>query len=223
MADFRAILVNSGLLHERTSGHTGPTGHAPTKDNLNSGLEYSWPVTSGESTVVPLVTARRHTELPVTAVTTANTGVVTACHHQKASQGQELRKPGTSGTTVTTEIDVFPHINEEERVAIAIELGGVPEIYAPAFAQLQTQAPPEVPLERWHQFINDAGIFLDRWGDEAERLGWRAEELFGLHPDAPIARCDRMGLLWTLKGERVVELTPTEARLLGGLTFHRKG
>ena len=115
-------------------------------------------------------------------------------------------------------------IDEAEREAIAIELGGrVPEIYALAFAQLQTQAPPEVPLERWHQFINDAGIFLDRWGDEAERLGWRAEELFGLHPDAPIARCDRMGLLWTLKGERVVELTPTEARLLGGLTFHRKG
>jgi hypothetical protein len=29
-----------------------------------------------------------------------------------------------------------------------------------------------VPLERRHQFINDAGIFLDQWGHEAERLGW---------------------------------------------------
>ena len=68
--------------------------------------------------------------------------------------------------------------DEVEREAIAIELGGVPIIYASAFAHLQAHAPPEVPIERWHQFINDAGIFLDQWGCEAERLGWRAEELF---------------------------------------------
>jgi hypothetical protein len=61
----------------------------------------------------------------------------------------------------------------------------VPEIYAPAFARLQAHAPPEVPLQRQHQFINDAGIFLDQWGYVAERLGWRAEDLFGLHPVAP--------------------------------------
>jgi hypothetical protein len=33
------------------------------------------------------------------------------------------------------------------------------------------------------------------WADGAEQLGWTLEELFGLHPDAPIARYDRMGLL----------------------------
>jgi hypothetical protein len=27
-----------------------------------------------------------------------------------------------------------------------------------------------VPLERWQEFINDAGIFLDKWGHEAEQL-----------------------------------------------------
>jgi len=113
-------------------------------------------------------------------------------------------------------------VDEAERAAIAIELGGVPEVYAPAFAQLQVQAPPEVPLERWHQFRNDAGIFLDQRGREAERLGWRPEELFGLHPDAHLIRYDRMGLIWMLKGERVVALTATEAKFSGGLTFYRK-
>jgi hypothetical protein len=119
--------------------------------------------------------------------------------------------------------EISPEIDETEREAIAIELGGVPEIYASAFAQLQSHAPPEVPVERRHQFIYDAGIFLDQWGHDAERLGWAAEALFGLHPLAPMARSDRMGLVWMLKGERVVTLTATEARLSGGLTFYRKG
>jgi hypothetical protein len=119
--------------------------------------------------------------------------------------------------------EISPQIDETEREAIAIELGGVPEIYALAFAQLQAHAPPEAPLERWHEFINDAGIFLDQWGRDAERLGWTAEDLFGLHPVAPMARYDRMGLIWLLKGERVVALTTTGARLSGGLTFYRTG
>jgi hypothetical protein len=54
-------------------------------------------------------------------------------------------------------------------------------------------------------------------------LAGRAAALFGLHPDAPMARYDRMGLIWMLKGERVVEVTATGARLSGGLTFDRKG
>ena len=102
-------------------------------------------------------------------------------------------------------------------------LGGVPAIYASAFARLQAQPPVEVPRDRWHQFINDAGRFLDRWGRQAEAFGWQPEELIGLDPHAPMARYDRMGLIWMLKGEYVVALTATEAKLSGGLTFYRKG
>ena len=98
----------------------------------------------------------------------------------------------------------------------------MPTVYALAFAQIQANAPPEVPLERRHQFINDAGIFLDQWGHEAERLGWTAEALFGLHPAAPLARYDRMGLIWMPKGECVVALTATGARLSDGLRFYRE-
>ena len=115
-----------------------------------------------------------------------------------------------------------PKIDEAEREAIAIELGGVPAIYASRFARLQAQPPAEVPRDRWHQFINDAGLFLDPWGRQAEALGWRPEELFGLDPDAPMARYDRMGLIWMLHGETVIDITATAARLSGGLTFYRK-
>jgi hypothetical protein len=108
------------------------------------------------------------------------------------------------------------HVDELEREAIAIELGDVPVPYAPEFARLQAQPPAEVPRQRWDQFINHAGVFFDHWGKRAEALGWRAEELFGLHPIAPMARYDRMGLLWILKDEQVVSLTATGARLSGG-------
>ena len=94
---------------------------------------------------------------------------------------------------------IGPEIDEAEREAIAIELGGVPIIYASEFARLQAHPPAEVPRDRWDQFINDAGLFFDRWGKQAEALGWRADELFGLDPIAPMARYDRMGLIWMLR------------------------
>jgi hypothetical protein len=103
----------------------------------------------------------------------------------------------------------------------AIELGGS-AVYASAFAQVQARPPAEVPRDRWDQFINDAGLFLDRWGRQAEAFGWRPDELFGLHPDAPMARYDRMGLIWMLRGETVLDISETAASLSGGLTFYRK-
>jgi hypothetical protein len=116
---------------------------------------------------------------------------------------------------------ISPEIDRAEREAIAIELGSVPTIYASEFARLQTHPPAEVPRDRWDQFINDAGLFFDRWGKQAEALGWRPDELFGLDPVAPIARCDRMGLIWMLHGETVIDITARAARFSGGLTFYR--
>jgi hypothetical protein len=70
-----------------------------------------------------------------------------------------------------------------------------------------------------YQFLNGAGLFLDSFGLEAERLGWRPDELLGLHPSAPVARHDCMGLVWILRGRRVTELTDKLVRLLGGLAY----
>ena len=164
-------------------------------------------------------TGLSHCNYSVTGATGQN------CSYQENKQNEPVAAPvadPVAACSAFVEASEF-EINPAEREAIAIELGGVPAVYASAFARLQAQPPAEVPRDRWHQFINDAGLLLDYWGKQAEALGLRSEELFGLDPDAPMARYDRMGLIWMLHGERVVEITATEARLSGGLTFYRKG
>jgi hypothetical protein len=98
----------------------------------------------------------------------------------------------------------------------------IPDIYASALTQLQVGLPADVLLPRWRRFITDARAFLATWGRQAEALDWTASDLFGLDPVAPMARYDGMGLIWFLKGERVVALTTTEARFSGGLAFRRR-
>jgi hypothetical protein len=109
-----------------------------------------------------------------------------------------------------------------ERAAIVEHDGGIPRAYADEFARLQQWCPAGVPEVRWRQFINDGGVFLDRWGDEALRRGWQPSDLFGLDPVMPMARYDRMGLLWLLHGQTVSALRATEAALSGGHVYRRK-
>jgi hypothetical protein len=61
---------------------------------------------------------------------------------------------------------------------------------------------------------------------QAEALGWRADELFGLDDAAPLARYDRMGLVWMIDGNPVVAITDIAAtiRMPAGnlLKFYRR-
>ena len=82
-------------------------------------------------------------------------------------------------------------------------------------------------MERdWRQLIDDAGHFLDRWGAEASRLGWKPLDMFGVHPLAPAARYDVMGLALLIRGGEVVGLDERSAtiRAPGGslLTYLRR-
>jgi len=99
----------------------------------------------------------------------------------------------------------------------------LPEVYQKAMVAIEAACPNGVPVERWQRALADAGSFFALWGDTAERLGWTADDLFGLHPTAPLSRMDHMGLIWLLKGERVVLLTATEARLDRGNAYYRRG
>jgi hypothetical protein len=94
-----------------------------------------------------------------------------------------------------------------------------PSSYAPALAALRANCPACVPEDRWHQAIVDAKAFTSKWGAKAQAFGWTARDLFGL-PDVPdrprasyqrLSRYDQTGLVWLLKGRRVIELTKDNA------------
>jgi hypothetical protein len=86
---------------------------------------------------------------------------------------------------------------------------------------LESRCPDLVPLDRWQQAVADGKTFLSRWGDQAQALGWTAKDLFGLltvpgHAKPTfnrLSRYDETGLIWLLKGRRVVALTEGTAAI----------
>ena len=102
----------------------------------------------------------------------------------------------------------------EERAAL-IEYGaGVPREWAEGFARLDMASPPRgLDQRRWRTLIDDGGRFLDQWGAEAARLGWSALDVFGVHPVAPNARYDAMGLVLLINGGEVISIKSDRATI----------
>ena len=113
----------------------------------------------------------------------------------------------------------------EERAGIVEHDGGVPSEWAEGFARLDLMKPPAgFDRGRWRQLIDDGGRFIDRWAATAAATGWSASDVFGLHPDAPAARYDGMGLVPLICGGEVIAIEAGHAtiRTLGGacLTYY---
>ena len=53
--------------------------------------------------------------------------------------------------------------------------------FAEALAALEAECPAYIDGKRWQQCVEDGRRFLTVWGEQAQALGWTAEELFGLH------------------------------------------
>ena len=114
----------------------------------------------------------------------------------------------------------------DERAAI-ITANGVPEEWAVGFAKLCVMTKPAGYNERrWEQLVNDGGLFLDHFGGQAAALGWRAVDVFGVHPNVPATATHCMGLVPLINGGQVVAITADSARLqtpLGAIqTFQRR-
>jgi len=108
-----------------------------------------------------------------------------------------------------------------------------PARYSWVLTALDAGCPDLVPVNRWQLAVDDARAFLERWGDQAEALGWTARDLFGLHqPPTPphptysqLSRYDETGLIWLLQGRPVVALTETTAAIqnpTGAITTYRR-
>lgn len=105
--------------------------------------------------------------------------------------------------------------SEDERAAIIEYKAGVPRTWAEGFARLHPDHPPaDVPPQRWQQFVDDCGQFLDGgFAATAAALGWGTYDLFGCDRDRPFARIDQCGLLWLLNGAWLIALTAETATI----------
>ena len=87
-----------------------------------------------------------------------------------------------------------------------------------------------IAVTTWQEFLADADRFFIRWGDGTELSYWTDADLFGVHPTAPSARYDAMGLLLLMRGGEVTHLRQDSAviRGLSGVSLvyrkaHRSG
>jgi hypothetical protein len=86
--------------------------------------------------------------------------------------------------------------------------GPIPIDWVQGVAYLDPDRPPnDVPRHRWRQFV--CKNFLsspEKWAERAAGLGWDAMALFGCAPKRPLDHFGSAGLLWAIKGGRLIEL-----------------
>ena len=206
MTDWSSALASAFQQHIEISGSSGSAGSHGRKDTLSSGI-------GGRNAVVLIASeASPPTTRAVlrTTVTTTHSGMVPSRNEQEDEQEVSLAEPGTTHTIGTTENDyVRASSNDlfEERAAIAEDGAGAPRNWAESFARLDiAERPPDFTGKAWRQLIEDGGRFLDRWASEAARRGWSALDVFGVHPVAPSATYDAIGLVPLIRGGDVVAI-----------------
>jgi hypothetical protein len=105
----------------------------------------------------------------------------------------------------------------DERLAIAMYDGGIPETYATAFGELQIAQPIGVSHPQWLRAIDDAGCFFDQWGNVAAQLQWSAKDIFkkpaALTVKTPALDLGTFGLCWVIDGRNVVALDAYSATI----------
>jgi hypothetical protein len=86
----------------------------------------------------------------------------------------------------------------------------IPVDWVEGVARLDDYRPTDVPRHRWHQFVSDCQSFLnssENWAERAAELGWDARALFGCHRNYPLMHLGSAGLLWAIKGGKLLELS----------------
>jgi hypothetical protein len=125
-----------------------------------------------------------------------------------------------------------PAMPADRQTSLRIPFGRLNR-FCRTFAALEARCPDHAPVERWRLAVDDGRVFLTRWGEQAEALGWTAKDLFGLQtpPEKPhpsysrLSRYDEIGLIWLLCGREVVALTEATAAIqnpTGAITIYRR-
>ncbi|NJO34417.1 MAG: hypothetical protein HC869_16110, partial [Rhodospirillales bacterium] len=93
-------------------------------------------------------------------------------------------------------------------------------------ALLSMPRPKTYPANEWTTLLDDAVRFVKHWADQADRLGWKSWEIWGVSRSAPRYRFDGMGLVVMLHGQKIAALTAeaavVETRTSNLLRFYRR-
>jgi hypothetical protein len=131
---------------------------------------------------------------------------------RKAAAASDSRPRTDDGAPAVGDIDVM--FKFEERAALVEDGTGAPREWCEGFARLDVATPPAgFDERRWRTLLEDGGVFLNRWGAEAARRGWSAEDVFGVHPVAPGARYDTAGLVVLIDGGEVTAMSEKSASI----------
>ena len=183
MTDWSAILAHAFETRDRECGDGGDSGDKRAKALRQV---VNPPHALGTTCIRPVVTV----VTPHEAVTT-----VTTAAPRRGDKGKSEIPPTTQGNRefVTTVTTVTTDIHSPDACGIV--------------DRLRSMTPPEsFSPEAWHQLLLDTDSFFQRWAEQAELLAWSDKDLIGVHPGAPAARYDAMGLLFLIRGGEVIEL-----------------
>lgn len=203
MTDWSTLLADAFDTAVKVTGYSGNDGYdgasALTGNiNLPDG-SVTW---TPQTIVTPVTNAVRRVD-GVTAVTFRSPGGYSAAS-PNCSIKQEHSAAVTSVTAVTTSEDA-PFALRRLRLMLL---------------------PDSFRAEFFRQLIIDSERFFDRWSGTINVGSWSDINLFGVHPRAPLARYDAMGLLLLVRGREVIELHADHARIGSAgrstLTYQKK-
>jgi hypothetical protein len=201
MTNWSAVLTRAFEKIGKGCGDSGDSGDNSAKTLKIFAHQPKTLVTTPTGSVVTVVTP----SAAVTTVTTSSGARGDSGRLAFSETIQLLSPPVTTVTTVTTASEAFGKR---------------------ALDRLRSMTPPEsFGAETWYRLLIDAEAFFQRWDEAAKLLGWTDEDLLGVHPKAPAARFDAMGLMLILRGGEVVELYSRYARIRtqgGSLLVYRK-
>ncbi|ACB81960.1 conserved hypothetical protein [Methylorubrum populi BJ001] len=90
-----------------------------------------------------------------------------------------------------------------------------------AFGILRPSSPPcrYISATAWANIHEAFTDFIERFGAEAVSLGWKATELFGVHPEHGTLRVDWCGVMFT-GGQKAIGIEPNRI-LFGNVSGYR--
>jgi hypothetical protein len=189
MTDWSSVLNHAFATVRKNAGDTGDTGDTRHKALRLRDISRSRAVTGIKTRPVTPVT----TIVPVTGVTGRENQGGDTRPAENSIELQTLASAVTGVTAVTGEIQAPPHrvLQQLRRMSARDDFGA----------------------ERWRQLLDDAERFFARWTEQVGLQGWTDNDLVGVHPVAPSARYDAMGLLLLTRGGEVIGLQKDRASI----------